>query len=131
MWLLSSLTEEEVVAKIKSRSLQLRDKCQLEKEDAEDVCEATRTGGEVLSAASFVGAPSQEPPEAGVEEPAKTLPPCRFVKTGVVLSLAALLNDRGRSTGQDQDPLSAAMWLLFSMTEEEVVAKIKSRSLQL
>jgi hypothetical protein len=43
-----------VVAKIKSRSLQLRNKRQLEKEDAEDVCEAIRTRGEVLSATSFV-----------------------------------------------------------------------------
>jgi hypothetical protein len=93
MWLLSSLTEEEVVAKIESRSLQLRNKRQLEKEDAEDVCEATRTRGEVLSAASFVRAPSQEAPEACAEEPAKALPPCKFVKTGVVLSMAALLND--------------------------------------
>jgi hypothetical protein len=61
MWLLSSMTEEEVVAKIKPRSLQIRNKRQLEKEDAEDVCEATRTRGELLSAASLVGAPSQEP----------------------------------------------------------------------
>jgi hypothetical protein len=76
MWLLSSMAEEEVVAKIKSRSLQLRNKRQLEKEDAEDVCKATRTRGEVLSVASFVGALSQEPPEAGAEESAKAPPPC-------------------------------------------------------
>jgi hypothetical protein len=87
------MTEEEVVSKIKCRFLQLRNKRQLEKGDAEDVCEATRTRGKLLSAASLVGAPSQEAPEACAEEPAKALPPCKFVKTGVVLSMAALLND--------------------------------------
>jgi hypothetical protein len=38
------MTEEQVVANIKSRSPQLRKKRQLEKEDAEDVCEATALG---------------------------------------------------------------------------------------